>query len=159
MTQERIDWHPVTVTAETILAAFAARGLRNTRPRRLIAEKLAHLAAIGHEFATDELWHTLQQVDPQVGRATVFRAVDVLVDQGVLDRLTFADGIRRYRVCGGGAHHHHLTCTQCHRVVEVDACLPPETLAAVAQHTDFLLEGHAVELYGRCAACREAVAK
>ena len=142
-------------TAGRILAAFEALGLRNTRPRRLIAERLAALAAEDGGFATDDLWRELQREDPQIGRATVFRAVEVLTQQGILDRVAFADGTHRYRVCAAGAHHHHMTCTRCHRVVEVAACLPAETLAAIARQADFALEGHSVELYGRCADCRD----
>jgi Fe2+ or Zn2+ uptake regulation protein len=144
----------VPVTAGRILAAFEELGLRNTRPRRLIAEQLATLAAEQGGFATDDLWHELQREDPQIGRATVFRAVEVLTQQGILDRVAFADGTHRYRVCAAGAHHHHMICTRCHRVIEVEACLAAETLAATARHADFVLEGHSVELYGRCAECR-----
>jgi Fur family ferric uptake transcriptional regulator len=144
----------MSVTAREILDAFESKGLRNTRPRRAIAEKLAELARQGDDFATDDLWRALQREDGRLGRATVFRAVDTLLDQGLLDRVEFADGVRRYRVCGGAAHHHHLTCTQCHRVVEVEVCLPPETLSAVASSADFALEGHSIELFGRCRTCR-----
>jgi Fe2+ or Zn2+ uptake regulation protein len=115
---------------------------------------MAEFAASGHDFATDDLWHDLQHADPQLGRATVFRAVDILAEQGILDRVTFADGTHRYRACAGASHHHHVTCTACHRVVEIDVCLPPETMAAIARQTDFALEGHSVELFGRCPACR-----
>lgn len=136
------------------MAAFAERGLSNTRQRRLIAECLAELSATQDDFATEELWRSLQQRDPQLGRATVFRAVDVLVERGVLDRIAFADGAHRYHVCSRSSHHHHLTCTQCHRVVEVEACLPVPVLEAVARAHHFSLEGHAVELFGRCPDCR-----
>jgi Fur family ferric uptake transcriptional regulator len=143
-------------TAEDIVKAFEAMGLRHTRPRLLIAQKVAEFAASGHDFATDDLWHELQQADPQLGRATVFRAVDILAEHGILDRVTFADGTRRYRACAGASHHHHVTCTACHRVVEIDVCLPPEAMAVIARQTDFALEGHSVELFGRCPACRAA---
>ena len=146
----------VTITASSILDAFEHAGLRTTRPRRLIAERLADVAVRGADFATDDLWQTLLQQVPRLGRATVFRAVDVLVDQGVLDRVSFADGTHRYRVCGPGSHHHHVTCSLCHRVVEIDACLAPELLAAIERSTNFALEGHSVELYGRCPTCRVA---
>jgi Fur family transcriptional regulator, ferric uptake regulator len=146
---------PVTITTEAILDTFGTVGLRNTRPRRLIAQRLAELAARGEDFATDDLWQSLQQQDPQLGRATVFRAVDVLVEHGVLDRVTFADGTHRYRVCGPGAHHHHVICNVCHRVVEINMCLTPELLAAIERSTNFTLEGHSVELFGRCADCRQ----
>jgi Fe2+ or Zn2+ uptake regulation protein len=111
------------------------------------------LAAQGEDFSTDELWQDLLESDAQLGRATVFRAVEVLVEQGVLDRVSFADGRHRFRACGG-AHHHHLTCTQCHRVVEIDMCLAPESLSAVERSTAFALEGRRLELFGRCADCR-----
>jgi Fur family transcriptional regulator, ferric uptake regulator len=139
---------------DAILAVFEAQGLRNTRPRRLIAEQLAALAAARSDFTAQDLWHELQALDPHLGRATVYRAVDVLLGQGLLDRISFADGTHRFRLCGV-THHHHLTCTQCQRVVEISACLPPELLAAISATTDFAIEGHSVELFGRCSACRE----
>ncbi len=144
----------MSVTTSEILDAFERKGLRNTRPRRAIAEKLAQIAQQGSDFATEDLWRALQREDGRLGRATVFRAVDTLHDQGLLDRVEFADGVRRYRVCGGSTHHHHLTCTQCHRVVEVEVCLPADTLSAVASSANFALEGHSIELFGRCQACR-----
>jgi len=149
---ERTD--VMSVTTSEILDAFERKGLRNTRPRRAIAEKLAQIAQQGSDFATEDLWRALQLEDRRLGRATVFRAVDTLHDQGLLDRVEFADGVRRYRVCGGSTHHHHLTCTQCHRVVEVEVCLPADTLSAVASSANFALEGHSIELFGRCQACR-----
>lgn len=147
---------PVDAVAVTsrILADFERMGLRNTRPRRLIAERLAALAALGADFTAHDLWQDLQTLDPHLGRATVYRAVDLLLDQGLLDRVPFADGTHRYRVCGD-AHHHHLTCTECQRVVEVSECLPPELLAAITATTDFSIEGHSLELFGRCPACRD----
>jgi Fe2+ or Zn2+ uptake regulation protein len=144
----------VTITTEAIFDTFEAAGLRNTRPRRLIAQRLAELAARGEDFATNDLWQELLRADPRLGRATVFRTVDVLVARGVLDRVTFADGTHRYRVCGPGGHHHHVTCSVCHRVVEIDVCLAPELLVAIERSTDFTLDGHSVELFGRCATCR-----
>jgi Fur family ferric uptake transcriptional regulator len=143
---------PITTT--NILTIFDEAGLRSTRPRRLIAEHLAALAASGAVFTLEDLWHDLQQLDPQVGRATVYRAVELLTEHGVLDRVEFSDGSHRYRVCGT-SHHHHLTCTRCHQVVEVATCLPVEQLTAIAAQNNFALEGHSLELFGRCARCRE----
>lgn len=140
---------------EKIYAAFDEVSQRNTRPRRLIAERLIELAARGKDFTTDDLWQELRQVEPKLGRATVFRAVEKLVDMGLLDRIEFADGTHRYRVCGG-RHHHHLTCTHCHRVVEIDICLPQEQLAVIGEQTNFDIEGHTLTVFGRCEDCRLA---
>lgn len=139
--------------AEKIYTAFDEVSQRNTRPRRLIADRLIELASRGEDFTTDDLWQELRQIEPKMGRATVFRVVEKLVDMGILDRIEFADGTHRYRVCGG-THHHHLTCTHCHRVVEIEICLPPEQLALIGMQTHFDIEGHALTVFGRCEECR-----
>ena len=140
--------------AEKIYAAFDEVSQRNTRPRRLIADRLIELASKGEDFTTDDLWQELREVEPKMGRATVFRTVDKLVEMGLLDRIEYADGTHHYRVCGG-RHHHHLTCTHCHCVVEIDTCLPQEQLTAIEKQTKFALEGHALTLFGRCENCRQ----
>lgn len=140
--------------ADHIYAVFDEMGQRNTRPRRIIAERLAELASQGADFTTDDLWQQIREVEPRLGRATVYRSVEMLVTAGLLDRIEFADGTHHYRVCGGG-HHHHLTCTRCHRVVEVNLCLPTDQFISLAQQTDFAIEGHSLTIFGRCAACRE----
>ncbi|HLZ62651.1 MAG TPA: transcriptional repressor [Ktedonosporobacter sp.] len=138
---------------EKIRAAFDEGSQRHTRPRRLIEERLIELAGSGDDFTIDDLWQTLRQEETRLGRATVYRSVEMLVNAGLLDRIQFADGTHHYRVCGD-YHHHHLTCTQCHRVVEVDICLPTDQLTAIESQQDFSIEGHALSLFGRCSSCR-----
>lgn len=141
-----------TEIAEKIYAAFDELSQRSTRQRRLIADRLIELAQSGADFTTDDLWQELRE-HTNIGRATVFRSVEKLVEAGILNRVEFADGSHHYRVCGNH-HHHHLTCTQCHKVVDVDLCLPVEQLTAIGDQTDFAIEGHSLTLFGRCAQCR-----
>jgi Fe2+ or Zn2+ uptake regulation protein len=149
------DAHVPSLTADSILELFDSLGLRNTRPRRLIADELAAKAESGADFSVHDFWTELQALDPQIGRATVYRAVEVLVDHGLLDRVPVEGQMHRYRACGD-THHHHVRCSRCQRVVEIEACLPPELFDAVASATDFAIEGHSLELVGRCAPCRTA---
>ncbi|HTY22308.1 MAG TPA: Fur family transcriptional regulator [Desulfomonilaceae bacterium] len=139
---------------EKIRAAFAENGRRRTQPRNRIATRLAELAASGQDFSVEDLWHDLQQYDPRLGRATVFRAVEMLVNMGLLNRIEFSDGSHTYRACGD-SHHHHLTCKKCHRVVDVDVCIPDAQLVEIGERTDFEIEGHSLVLFGVCADCRE----
>lgn len=142
--------------ADRIRAAFQETSQRNTRPRRLIADRLIELAQSGADFTIDDLWQTLRREETHLGRATVYRSVEKLVMLGLLDRIEFADGTHHYRVCGG-KHHHHLTCTHCHRVVEVDICLPLDQFNSIGDQTDFAIEGHSLTLFGRCAECRDVL--
>jgi Fe2+ or Zn2+ uptake regulation protein len=157
MSQPDPHTHTSESTTAQILRIFDSIGLRSTRQRRIIAARLAALAMTGADFSAQELWHELLHDDPRLGRATVYRAVDVLLSEGFLDRISFADGTHRYRACGA-AHHHHMTCVRCQRVIEIDACLPPALFAAIATDADFAIEGHSLELFGRCAECRQAEA-
>ncbi|MGD0751362.1 MAG: transcriptional repressor [Anaerolineales bacterium] len=140
--------------SEKIRAAFEEKGRRKTQPRDRIASRLAELAASGQDFSVEDLWHDLQLVDAGLGRATVFRAVETLVNMGLLNRIEFSDRSHTYRACGD-EHHHHLTCRKCHRVVDVDVCIPEDQLTKLGQRTDFKIEGHSLVLYGICADCRD----
>lgn len=142
------------VIADKIYAAFEEASQRNTRPRKLIAERLAELAESGTDFTIDDLWQALREGEPHLGRATVYRSVEMLVNAGLLDRIEFADGSHHYRVCGANRHHHHLTCICCHRVVEVDICLPVDQFVTIGNQTNFDIEGHSLTLFGRCGDCR-----
>src|SRR5579859_2175373 len=94
------------VLAEKIYAAFDEVSQRNTRPRKIIAERLIELESRGADFTVEDLWQELRQDEPRIGRATVYRAVEKLVSGGLLARVEFADGTHHYRVCGGSEHHH-----------------------------------------------------
>ena len=146
---------PSPVMAETILEAFAATGLRHTEQRRLIAQGLAALAETGRSFTIKRFWQQLQLADARIGYATVYRALDVLLESELLVRLEFPDGTHRYRV-QGIRHQHYLTCTECRQMVAVQICLPRQLFARVARETGFTLADHSIELFGRCPRCREA---
>jgi Fur family transcriptional regulator, ferric uptake regulator len=142
-----------TTIADKIRAAFEEKGHRKTQPRNRIAIRLAELAASGQDFSVEDLWHDLQRYDTRLGRATVFRAVEMLVNMGLLNRIEFSDGSHTYRACGD-EHHHHLTCRKCHRVVDVDICIPDDQLVEIGKQTGFEIEGHSLVLFGVCADCQ-----
>src|SRR5258708_19276153 len=129
------------VIVDRIRAAFDEKSQRNTRPRRIIAERLVELAASGADFTADDLWQELRLVEPKLGRATLYRSLEMLVNAGLLDRVDFADGTHHYRVCGG-SHHHHFTRTQCHCVVEAPVFLPPHQFPAIGDQTNFYIQVH-----------------
>jgi Fur family transcriptional regulator, ferric uptake regulator len=143
-----------TLTAANILDALAQQGNRTTRPRQAIAAAIAARADAESDFAIDDLWQDARRCDAGVGRATTFRLVDLLVRLGMLDRIAFADGTERYHAVAPGAHHHHLTCARCHKIVEIDCCLPMQQIAEMAQRNGFALAQHRIEIFGLCSECQ-----
>ncbi|MDR3569428.1 MAG: transcriptional repressor [Syntrophobacteraceae bacterium] len=132
--------------------AFFDLSRPNTAPRRILVEKLAELARTGEAFSTDDLWQGLRAVHGRIGRATVYRSIEQLVESKVLDRVELRDGSRRYRVCGG-AHHHHLVCNTCHRVEEFQECLSVRTIEEIGRRHGFTVEEHTLTVYGTCSSC------
>jgi Fur family ferric uptake transcriptional regulator len=86
-----------------------------------------------------------------VGLATVYRALQAMVDDGELDALRTDEGETVYRRCGAD-HHHHLVCRECGRTVEVEGPAVERWAATVAAQHGFSDVSHTVEIFGRCAA-------
>ena len=122
---------------------------RTTRQRTALLVLLDELD--GFRSAQD-LHALLRERGDSVGLATVYRALQALVDDGQLDVLRTTDGEAGYRRCSP-SHHHHLVCRSCGRTVEV-ADPPVERWAArVAEEHGFADVQHQVEVFGTCAGC------
>ena len=132
---------------QSILHNLEERGHRLTPPR--LAVLAAVLAQKGH-FTVEDVMHGC----PRIGRATVFRAMRMLTDSGIVCRVLLEDGSLHYRISRHG-HHHHVVCVSCGGVRDLDTCAVGGLVQSLAQSTGFEIEGHWLEFYGRCAACRE----
>jgi len=129
---------------------LAGKGVRVT-PRRL--EVLAELARERDDVTAQELWRRLRERDSQTGLATVYRTLALLADAGVVDTMSHHGTELCYRLCTE-SHHHHLVCSSCHRVVEVEQCGLGKWLETVTRQHGFVAIDHRVEITGLCAACR-----
>ena len=126
------------------------RGVRVTR-RRL--EVLSELARERDDVTAQALWHRLRKRDSQAGLATVYRTLALLADHGVVDTMSHHGTELCYRLCTE-SHHHHLVCSSCHRVVEVEQCGLGSWLDTVTKAHGFVATDHRVEITGLCSACR-----
>ena len=127
-------------------------GVRPTKQRLLVLETLA---AEPHDATAQEIHARLRERGEKVGLATVYRALAVLKERDVVDELAHRTGESCYRLCSPG-HHHHLVCSECHRVVELAECGLDEWLAAAAAREGFVATAHRVEVVGLCDGCRVA---
>ena len=104
----------------------------------------------GH-FSVDDI---LSQV-PGVGRATVFRTMKLLAETGAVCRVLLNDGSLHYRIRRRRGHHHHVVCTSCGGVQDLSDCVVSDVVGELSRSTGFEIEGHWLELYGRCPVCRK----
>jgi len=138
-------------TASVILRQLGDSGRRRTSPRReVIAAALRRRAPFTAQQLVGELGRR------SVGRATVFRTLDLLVSLGALSRIHgIESGVRcvRYTPCAP-AHHHHLVCQACGRVDDLAAKDLDQRITAMARSRGFSPLGHTVEIVGLCPDCR-----
>lgn len=137
----------------TTLAAgdrLAAAGERVTRQRLLVANALA---ADGRQLTAEQLYARLRRQEPGIGRATVFRTLETLVEAGVARRLELEGHVYAYVACLP-AHHHHVACTICGRVEDVDEAYIKPIADRLAADLGFEIDDARLDFYGRCATCR-----
>ena len=129
---------------------LTAAGERVTPQRLIVAETLTRA---GRQLTAGELYERVRQAQPSLGRATVFRTLDLLVDAGVARRLELDGHVYAYVSCEP-EHHHHLSCTRCGLVEEIpESWVQPIADRASAQR-DFEIDDARLDFYGRCATCR-----
>jgi Fur family transcriptional regulator, ferric uptake regulator len=126
-------------------------GLRVTDPRIEVVEEIHARRGL---FTGEQLYEDLRTRGSGVGRATVFRTIDVLVELEILDRVHQPDGAHGYVLRGPG-HRHHMVCSACGDVVEFQGCNVGDLMDDLAAQTNFRIEGHWLEIFGTCGSCQD----
>ena len=134
--------------AQEMLDLLQERGYRDTAPRRALTQVIA---GKGRHFGAEELCEDL----PNLGRATIYRSLKLLVETGAICRVMLEDGNLHYQVSHGG-HHHHLVCVECGASQDLVGCDVDEMVKEAVEAHKFKLSGHWLEVYGRCGRCLSA---
>lgn len=119
---------------------------RNTKQRTLIREVFG---ASGRPLAALDVAKIAQKSMANLGVATVYRSINLLVEEGWLVPVEIPAQPTRYEIAGL-RHHHHFYCRKCKKVYDVEGC--PSEFDDLTP-TGFELEAHEIILYGRCVAC------
>ncbi len=136
--------------ARDLRQILARGGLRVTRQRLLVLEALADEP---HDATAQQIHERLRGTGAEIGLATVYRTLGSLSDAGAIDALAHRRGEMCFWLCGD-EHHHHLLCSECHRVIELADCDLQEWLDEVAAQHGFVASDHQLEITGVCADCR-----
>ena len=133
-------------THSDLLNAIEDRGYRITSGRRVIAGAIEETP---DGFTAEQICGRL----PNVGRATVYRAIKLFQDAEVVCKLALPDGAPRYAVDAGGRHHHHAICTGCGAVQDFRASTIERVLRTIETDVEGQITGHRMEIYLTCHAC------
>jgi Fur family ferric uptake transcriptional regulator len=127
-------------------------------PRRTTKQRSAVASQLDKEQtfrSAQDIYASMREKGSTIGLATIYRALQGMVEDGELDVLRTDDGESVYRRCSSG-HHHHLVCRVCGRTIEVQDKPVERWAAKVAADHGFTDVEHQVEVFGTCAQCHVA---
>ncbi len=145
------------ISRQPLLKQLVERGIRMTAQRRvlvgIIQESSRHLDA-------SALLRLARKRDPEIDRATVYRTLDLLKRQGLIDELDLMhiEGEKHYYEVKTSRDHCHLACLQCGAILECASSSFDRLKSEMARESGFAIEVIRLEIGGLCKKCRRSMA-
>jgi Fur family ferric uptake transcriptional regulator len=137
--------------SEHALVSLERAGYRSSAPRTAVVDALGN---VGCGITAREISDLLDSRGDRVGVASIYRALDVLENEGLVQRFDVGDSAARYEpALPSGEHHHHLVCERCGEVKAFEDEDLERAISRLARRVDFAIDGHDVTLTGMCPGC------
>jgi len=135
-----------------IIGALQQRGLRLTRQREAVCE--AVFGCPGH-ICAEHILAVVESRHPGLGmnKTTVYRALDLLLDLGLVIEHKCGDGRAQYEPASRGRHS-HMICRRCGRLLDLDESVAGAIRSGLRDRHGFQAELESYPLFGLCASCR-----
>ena len=137
------------MTESVLLQQLRTAGYKVTPARQAV---LRVIAQEGEHLDPTEILRRAQQIYPTIGRATVYRTLELLTQLNIVRPIYLGEHGPTYIRAEGG--HHHLVCSNCGIVIDFDQCVADQMVAELAERFGFQVQSHLLEFYGHCASCQ-----
>jgi Fur family ferric uptake transcriptional regulator len=135
---------------QTFIETLRSRGFRITPQREMIIEAIAHQ---GNHVNADELFALIQERTHAVNIATVYRTLELLVEQGLASRIDLGEGRVIYATYQHGSHI-HLVCRQCGQVLDADQEMLSAFNQQLQSNYQFAADLQHISVLGLCSDCQ-----
>ncbi len=146
---------PPRIDGKALLEVFRRylkdRNLPVTHQRVTIAE--AVFFSDSH-LSVGDLERLLRSSSDRIGRATIYRTLEVMLEAGLVREHDFDEGFKRYEPVTEQGHHEHLICITCGKVVEFSSERLERMKVLIAEEYGFRHHHHRLEIYGVCHECQ-----
>lgn len=139
------------LTRPQIEDILVQHGYRLTRPRAAVVDTLLGYT---QPFTAEQLVADMGAIGGGIGRATIYRTLEILASVDVLSRIIQPDGHPAY-VCDLTGHRHHIVCSSCGMAVPFTFCPLDDLVPALTRDTAFQIHDHLLEVFGTCPTCQE----
>ena len=123
-----------------------------TATRSLILDTLGNISRF---ISAQDLYAELKKNGKSIGLATVYRNLQALTSEDLLDCIQSETGTL-YRLCHAEEHHHHLICDNCAETVELSEETLEKWIEKIERATGFTQISHTFELSGLCHTCSQS---
>lgn len=140
---------------DTINKKLKMKGYKFTPQRKAVLEII--IENDDKHLSSEEIYDYVKVKCPEIGLATVYRTVLLLVELDVLSKLNLDDGFIRYELNehdGDSHHHHHLICSECGKILEVKEDLLESLESQIEKKYEFEIRDHKLKFYGLCKDCK-----
>jgi Fur family ferric uptake transcriptional regulator len=137
-------------TRGVVDGALSRAGYRATAARRAVVDLIGRRE--GH-FTAAVLVAVARSRGMRIGRATIFRTLEVLTELRAVERLDLPTGEHAYVACEP-AHHHHVVCSSCGRSSDADDAGLRAVVRDIERQTGYRIDDHRLELFGLCPGCQ-----
>ena len=128
-----------------------AHGKRSGAARSAVVDLLARESCC---LSAQELHGRLRAAGTSVGVASVYRALDELLELGLVQRVDVGDGVARFERAADEDHHHHVVCDDCGKVEPFADPSLERAIAAASGRLGYEGATHELVLHGACGDCR-----
>lgn len=125
-------------------------GNKLTHARLVVLQALENYS--GHPTSADIL-EAVEAIDESVGRASVFRSLDLFTKLSIIRPIFVTTGSPQYVLMPDG-HHHHIVCLNCNKTIEFENCGLSDLENELISRFGVQLSGHLLEFYGICQDCQ-----
>ena len=105
-------------------------------------------------FDADEIYFRLRSEKKRVSRATVYRTLDLLVENGFVSKVNVGQSQVHFENTLAQKHHEHLVCTQCGKIIEFNNKLLEDEQNRICKEYGFLPTKHNLIVFGLCDKCQ-----
>ena len=95
----------------------------------------------------------LERFTLKANQTTLYRSLEEFKRVGLVTQIYNGAEEAHYECACSDHHHHHITCTDCGAIDDIDTCLDSKTLKHISQKTGFTVTNHSIELHGICSQC------
>ena len=149
----------MSISQEKFKEMLKEKGLKVTSQRLLVLEVLADNR--DKHMTVEDIYELVKEDNPDIGLATIYRTVQLLLEMQLVDRINLDDGCGRYEIgemsesdAKGKHHHHHLICKNCGKVLSFKDDLLEELERHIEEETGFHILDHELKFYGHCRECQ-----